>query len=127
MDTLEKLKILTDAAKYDASCSSSSSNRKNKGKGLGKAHMSGICHSWSEDGRCISLLKILLTNVCIYDCEYCINRASNDVRRVAFTPREVADLTINFYNRGPFFIFRSYQKPQLHHGAYDKNCRDTEK
>lgn len=99
MDILEKLKILTDAAKYDVSCSSSGSNRKNKSGGLGNGHVSGICHSWSEDGRCISLLKILFTNACIYDYKYCINRSSNDVKRVAFTPREVADLTMNFYKR----------------------------
>lgn len=99
MDTLEKLEILTDAAKYDVSCSSSGSNRKNTSKGLGNGHVSGICHSWSEDGRCISLLKILYTNKCIYNCEYCINRSSNDTKRAEFTPREVADLTINFYRR----------------------------
>lgn len=99
MDTLEKLKILTDAAKYDVSCSSSGSNRKNSSKGLGNSHISGICHSWSEDGRCISLLKILFTNKCVYDCEYCVNRSSNVTKRAEFTPREVADLTINFYRR----------------------------
>ncbi|WP_243343677.1 putative DNA modification/repair radical SAM protein [Anaerococcus sp. AGMB09787] len=99
MNILEKLTILTDAAKFDVSCSSSGSNRKNKSGGLGNGHLSGICHSWSEDGRCISLLKILFTNACIYDCKYCINRSSNDVKRVAFTPREVADLTMNFYKR----------------------------
>lgn len=99
MDTLEKLKILTDAAKYDVSCSSSGSNRKNSSKGLGNSHISGICHSWSEDGRCISLLKILFTNKCIYDCEYCVNRSSNVTKRAEFNPREVADLTINFYRR----------------------------
>lgn len=99
MDTLEKLKNLTDAAKYDVSCSSSGSNRKNSSKGLGNGHISGICHSWSEDGRCISLLKILFTNKCIYDCEYCVNRSSNVTKRAEFTPREVADLTINFYRR----------------------------
>ena len=99
MDTLEKLKILTDAAKYDVSCSSSGSNRKNSSKGLGNGHLAGICHSWSEDGRCISLLKILFTNKCIYDCEYCINRSSNVTKRAEFSPREVADLTINFYKR----------------------------
>lgn len=99
MDILEKLEILTDAAKYDVSCSSSGSNRKNSSKGLGNGHVSGICHSWSEDGRCISLLKILFTNKCIYDCEYCINRSSNVTKRAEFTPREVADLTINFYRR----------------------------
>lgn len=99
MDTLEKLKILTDAAKYDVSCSSSGSSRKNSSKGLGDGHLAGICHSWSEDGRCISLLKILFTNKCIYDCEYCINRSSNVTKRTEFSPREVADLTINFYKR----------------------------
>lgn len=99
MDTLEKLKILTDAAKYDVSCSSSGSSRKNSSKGLGNGHFAGICHSWSEDGRCISLLKILFTNKCIYDCEYCINRSSNVTKRAEFSPREVADLTINFYKR----------------------------
>lgn len=99
MDILEKLKILTDAAKYDVSCSSSGSSRKNSSKGLGNGHLAGICHSWSEDGRCISLLKILFTNKCIYDCEYCINRSSNVTKRAEFSPREVADLTINFYKR----------------------------
>lgn len=98
MELKDKLEILTDAAKYDVSCSSSGSDRKNN-KGLGNGHISGICHSWSEDGRCISLLKILLTNKCIYNCEYCINRRDNDVLRAEFTPREVADLTINFYKR----------------------------
>lgn len=98
MELQEKLKILTDAAKYDVSCSSSGSDRKNN-KGLGNGHIAGICHSWSEDGRCISLLKILLTNKCVYNCEYCINRRDNDVLRAEFTPREVADLTINFYKR----------------------------
>ena len=99
MDTLEKLKILTDAAKYDVSCSSSGSSRKNSSKGLGNGYFAGVCHSWSEDGRCISLLKILFTNKCIYDCEYCINRSSNVTKRAEFSPREVADLTINFYKR----------------------------
>ena len=99
MDILEKLKILTDAAKYDVSCSSSGSNRKNKKGGLGDTSTSGICHSWSDDGRCISLLKILLTNYCIYDCAYCINRSSNDLPRAIFTPEEIVDLTINFYKR----------------------------
>lgn len=99
MEILDKLKILSDAAKYDVSCSSSGSNRSNKRGGIGNAHMSGICHSWSEDGRCISLLKILMTNYCVYDCLYCINRSSNDIPRAAFTPQEVVDLTINFYRR----------------------------
>ena len=99
MELKRKLSILSDAAKYDVSCSSSGSNRKNTANGIGKAHNSGICHSWSEDGRCISLLKILLTNKCIYSCEYCVNRKENNVERAEFTPEEVADLTINFYKR----------------------------
>ena len=99
MELKRKLSILSDAAKYDVSCSSSGSNRKNTVNGIGQAHNSGICHSWSEDGRCISLLKILLTNKCIYSCEYCINRKENNVERAEFTPEEVADLTINFYKR----------------------------
>ena len=99
MDIFEKLKILSDSAKYDASCSSSGSNRRNSSSGIGNGNISGICHSWGADGRCISLLKILFTNACIYDCKYCINRCSNNVKRATFTPREVADLTINFYRR----------------------------
>lgn len=99
MDIREKLEILADAAKYDVSCSSSGSNRKNKNKGLGNGSMGGICHSFSEDGRCISLLKILMTNNCIYNCEYCINRRENDTKRATFTPEEIADLTMNFYRR----------------------------
>ena len=94
----EKLEILADAAKYDVSCSSSGGNRKNKG-GLGDSHASGICHSYTEDGRCVSLLKILLTNHCIYDCAYCVTRKTNDIKRAAFTVEEVVDLTINFYRR----------------------------
>lgn len=95
----EKLKILADAAKYDVSCSSSGGKRKNENKGLGNAEGMGICHSYTEDGRCVSLLKILLTNHCIYDCAYCVTRKSNDVQRAAFTVQEVVDLTINFYRR----------------------------
>lgn len=96
----EKLNILSDAAKYDVSCSSSGSKRKNENKGLGDTTGMGICHSYTEDGRCISLLKILLTNFCIFDCAYCVSRRSNDeVKRVAFTVEEVVDLTINFYKR----------------------------
>ena len=94
----EKLSILADAAKYDVSCSSSGSNRKNKNKGLGDTG-NGICHAYTEDGRCVSLLKILLTNFCIYDCAYCVSRKSNDIKRAAFTVQEVVDLTINFYRR----------------------------
>lgn len=99
MNLYEKLKILADSAKYDASCSSSGSKRQNTKGGIGNGNISGICHSWSADGRCISLLKILMTNYCIYDCKYCINRSSNDVPRAAFSPREIADLTMEFYKR----------------------------
>ena len=99
MELSEKLRILSDAAKYDVSCSSSGSSRKNTPDGIGSAAKAGICHSFAADGRCISLLKILLTNYCIYDCQYCINRSSNDVERAAFTPLEIADLTIEFYKR----------------------------
>ena len=96
---LKKLSILANAAKYDVSCSSSGSSRSNSGNGLGNTVYGGICHSFTEDGRCISLLKILLTNHCIYDCAYCVNRVSNDIERTAFTVDELADLTINFYRR----------------------------
>ncbi|NBL64118.1 putative DNA modification/repair radical SAM protein [Flavobacterium sp. NST-5] len=95
----EKLKILADAAKYDVSCSSSGSNRKNDNKGLGDANGSGICHTYTEDGRCVSLLKILLTNHCIFDCAFCVSRKSNDVKRAAFTVDEVVELTMGFYRR----------------------------
>lgn len=99
--TLEKLEILADAAKYDASCASSGGARRNSrdGKGLGSTTGSGICHSYTPDGRCVSLLKILLTNFCIYDCVYCINRRSSDVRRARFSIDEVVNLTIQFYKR----------------------------
>ena len=99
MDILEKLTILADSAKYDASCSSSGSKRQNTKNGIGNGDVSGICHSWGADGRCISLLKILMSNCCIYDCKYCINRCTNNVKRATFTPREIADLTIEFYKR----------------------------
>jgi putative DNA modification/repair radical SAM protein len=95
---LEKLSILSDAAKYDVSCSSSGSKRKNTTNGLGTTG-NGICHAYTEDGRCVSLLKILLTNHCIFDCAYCVSRKSNDIKRAAFTVQEVVDLTINFYRR----------------------------
>jgi len=99
MDKLmEKLKILADSAKYDVSCSSSGVGRNNNGR-IGNAHMSGICHSWSADGRCISLLKVLFTNKCEYNCEYCVNRRSNDFPRASFEPEELARLTIEFYKR----------------------------
>ena len=99
MSTLEKLHILSDAAKYDVACTSSGSERQNDGTGIGNCVKAGICHSFSADGRCISLLKILFTNECIYDCKYCINRSSNDVKRASFTPDEVCNLTIEFYRR----------------------------
>ena len=96
---MEKLKILTDAAKYDVSCSSSGSERRGQDGHLGSAAAMGICHSWTADGRCISLLKVLYTNRCVYDCAYCVNRRSNETPRAAFTPRELAELTIEFYRR----------------------------
>jgi putative DNA modification/repair radical SAM protein len=94
----EKLSILADAAKYDVSCASSGSKRKNDNGGLGNAS-NGICHTYTQDGRCVSLLKILLTNHCIFDCAYCVSRKSNDIKRAAFTVQEVVDLTMNFYRR----------------------------
>ncbi|MEL7728586.1 putative DNA modification/repair radical SAM protein [Citromicrobium bathyomarinum] len=97
---LEKLKILADAAKYDASCASSGTAKRNSTSGgIGSTEGMGICHAYAPDGRCISLLKILLTNHCIFDCHYCINRKSSNVRRARFTPQEVADLTLSFYRR----------------------------
>lgn len=99
MDLNNKLRILSGAAKYDVSCSSSGSSRISTKGNLGSTSSSGICHSFTPDGRCISLLKILLTNYCIYDCAYCINRRSNDVERAAFSVEEVISLTINFYRR----------------------------
>ena len=99
MDVADKLEILADAAKYDVACTSSGVDREAKRGQLGNAMGAGCCHSFTPDGRCISLLKVLLTNVCVYDCAYCVNRASNDVPRCAFTPRELADLTISFYRR----------------------------
>ena len=98
MDMYEKLTILTDAAKYDVACTSSGVSR-GAGGSIGTTYAAGICHSWSADGRCISLLKVLFTNYCRYDCAFCINRKSNDVPRTAFTPRELADLTMEFYRR----------------------------
>ena len=99
MDLMDKLTILADAAKYDAACTSSGVDRAGGGGRLGSAMMAGCCHSFSADGRCISLLKVLLTNRCMYDCAYCVNRRSNDLPRAAFTPRELAELTIAFYRR----------------------------
>jgi putative DNA modification/repair radical SAM protein len=99
MDVRQKLTVLADAAKYDASCASSGSRRKGNDKGLGDTNKIGICHSYTPDGRCVSLLKILLTNYCIYDCQYCINRVTSDVARARFTPEEVVWLTLEFYRR----------------------------
>lgn len=99
MDLNDKLTILADAAKYDASCASSGVKRKAKAGGIGNATGAGICHSYTPDGRCISLLKILLTNFCIYDCSYCINRVSSQVKRAKFTPDEIVNLTMDFYKR----------------------------
>ena len=102
LDLRAKLAILADAAKYDASCASSGTAKRRSsggGKGLGSTEGMGICHAYAPDGRCISLLKILLTNSCIFDCHYCINRRSSNVRRARFTPEEVVDLTLNFYRR----------------------------
>lgn len=99
MSVYDKLQILSDAAKYDVACTSSGVDRKGNGKGIGNCIAPGICHSFSADGRCISLLKILFTNECIFDCKYCINRSSNDVERTSFTPEEVCELTMEFYRR----------------------------
>ncbi|MFA6505037.1 MAG: putative DNA modification/repair radical SAM protein [Treponemataceae bacterium] len=99
MDTAEKIGILADAAKYDASCSTSGSARENTAGGIGNNAVAGICHSWSADGRCVSLLKVLLSNACAYDCAYCVNRRSNDIRRASFEPDELVRLIIDFYKR----------------------------
>ena len=99
MQVQQKLEILADAAKYDASCASSGAKRAGNGKGVGHSDGTGICHSYTPDGRCVSLLKILLTNYCTYDCVFCVNRVSSDIRRARFSPQEVVDLTINFYKR----------------------------
>ncbi|HBP38366.1 MAG TPA: putative DNA modification/repair radical SAM protein [Clostridiales bacterium] len=99
MDLMQKLAILGESARYDVSCSTSGIDRPNQGKGVGNASVGGICHTWTEDGRCVSLLKVLLTNHCDYDCAYCANRRSNDIVRAAFQPEELADLTMAFYRR----------------------------
>ena len=99
MNVREKLAVLADSAKYDASCASSGSKGTRQGSRLGTTEGMGICHSYTPDGRCVSLLKILLTNFCVYDCRYCVNRASSDIPRAKFTPEEVVDLTLEFYRR----------------------------
>ena len=117
MDTLAKLQILSGAARYDASCASSGSKREAPSSGTGNTSQSGICHSWSDDGRCISLLKILLSNDCRYDCAYCVNRSTNSVERASFTAREVVDLTLDFYRRnyieGLFLSSAVMQSPDV--------------
>lgn len=99
MDTTAKLALLADAAKYDVACTSSGIDRDARMGALGNATAAGICHSFSADGRCITLLKVLFTNVCVFDCAYCASRCSNDVPRASFRPRELADLTMEFYRR----------------------------
>src|SRR4030081_2799508 len=101
MEVARKLEILADAAKYDASCASSGADKRSSmgGKGIGSTEGSGICHSYAPDGRCISLLKILLTNFCLYDCLYCVNRVTSNVRRARFTTDEVVQLTLSFYRK----------------------------
>ena len=124
LDISGKLAILADAAKYDASCASSGANRRNSrnGKGIGSTDGGmGICHAYAPDGRCISLLKILLTNSCIFDCHYCINRASSNVRRARFSAREAVDITLSFYRRnyieGLFLSSGIINSSQLYDGA----------
>ena len=120
-DLEEKLKILSDAAKYDVACTSSGVDRKGEKGSLGNSRACGICHSFAADGRCISLLKVLLSNHCIYDCKYCLNRRSNERIRTSFTPEELCTITIEFYKRnyieGLFFKLRSYKESYLYHGT----------
>ena len=99
MELADKLRILTESAKYDVACTSSGTDRVCPSDGIGSACSSGLCHAFAGDGRCISLLKILMSNACCYDCAYCVNRVSNDVPRATLTPDEIADITINFYRR----------------------------
>jgi predicted DNA-binding helix-hairpin-helix protein len=99
MEIAAKLEILADAAKYDASCASSGAIRKTAAGGIGNSTGMGICQSYTPDGRCVSLLKILLTNYCVYDCKFCVNRISSDTRRARFTPEEIISLTLDFYRR----------------------------
>jgi putative DNA modification/repair radical SAM protein len=115
---MNKLAILAEGAKYDVSCSSSGIERKNSGKGIGSARSFGVCHTWAADGRCISLLKLLMTNDCIYDCSYCINRSSNDVSRASMSPEEIALITIEFYRR-------NYIEGLFLSSAIEKNPTDT--
>ena len=116
----EKLKILADAAKYDVACTSSGSSRRGKKGMLGNTEAAGICHSFSSDGRCVSLLKILLSNECIYDCKYCLNRVSNDRVRTTFTPDEICTLVVEFYRRnyieGSIFKLWNRKESDLYDG-----------
>lgn len=127
VELLEKLEILTDSAKYDAACTSSGVNRSASTGMLGNTCAPGICHSFAADGRCISLLKVLMTNVCIYDCQYCVNRCSNDVPRATFTPEELANLTMEFYRRnyieGLFLSSGVIHSPDT---AMERMCRTLE-
>ena len=127
MDLMDKLSILTDSAKYDAACTSSGSDRGGREGMTGSANSGGICHSFAADGRCISLLKVLMTNYCIYDCQYCVNRCSNDVPRAAFTPEELANLTMEFYKRnyieGLFLSSGVMQNPDA---SMERMCRVLE-
>ena len=127
MDLMDKLRILTDSAKYDAACTSSGSDRGGQAGMLGSAVGFGICHSFAADGRCISLLKVLMTNSCVYDCQYCVNRCSNDVPRATFTPEELAGLTIEFYRRnyieGLFLSSGVLRNPDY---AMEQMCRVLE-
>ena len=121
MDTESKLRILADAAKYDVACTSSGLDRQARPGKLGNAVSAGICHSFSADGRCITLLKVLYTNACVYDCAYCVNRRSNDVPRAVFDPREPADLVIAFYRRNyieGLFLSSGVTSTRLYVGAY---------
>lgn len=130
-DIMEKLKILSDAAKFDVACTSSGASRSGNGTDMGSAFASGICHSFTADGRCISLLKILFTNECIYDCKYCINRCTNDVERVTFTPEEVCKLTVEFYRRnyieGLFFKLRYHRIARAYYAAFIYHAFSFEK
>lgn len=127
MELLDKLSILTDSAKYDVACTSSGSSRSGVKGAIGSACAPGICHSFAADGRCISLLKVLMTNYCVYDCQYCVNRCSNDVPRAAFTPEELASLTMEFYRRnyieGLFLSSGVMQSPDA---SMERMCRVLE-
>ena len=125
MEIRRKLTILADAAKYDASCASSGSRRaEQRQRSWATPNSIGICHSYTPDGRCVSLLKILLTNYCIYDCQYCVNRVTSDTPRARFTPDEVVNLTLEFYqaelHRGTVPQLRHHPKRRLHDGAVDR-------